>query len=337
MEFNELWDKIGNFTVKAAKTVSGVQAYQDRKEANLLKEEANEIYQETIKENEKRRSNANDALTAFGKLRLESLQDTVGVFLKYLSIMQYQFRDKEYDLAGKIDLKSEEVKQLESIDLSAKEAFKTTATAGGLAAAAVAGVPSLVTGTVSTLATASTGTAISSLSGAAATNATLAWLGGGSLASGGLGVAGGQAILTAITGASAGLVALAATGIVAGMYYSKKLTAAETFYSNVIDFRENAKCGWALMDEIIERAKELQNVTQNLRERIHYQLALLEPLIYDFVNDDTYYVETFQQTALLVKTMSELSQIPVLDERGDISESSKIEIVKVNKILNREL
>jgi hypothetical protein len=229
------------------------------------------------------------------------------------------------------------VKQLESIDLSAKEAFKTTATAGGLAAAAVAGVPSLVTGTVSTLATASTGTAISSLSGAAATNATLAWLGGGSLASGGLGVAGGQAILTAITGASAGLVALAATGIVAGMYYSKKLTAAETFYSNVIDFRENAKCGWALMDEIIERAKELQNVTQNLRERIHYQLALLEPLIYDFVNDDTYYVETFQQTALLVKTMSELSQIPVLDERGDISESSKIEIVKVNKILNREL
>ena len=337
MEFNELWDKIGNFTVKAAKTVSGVQAYQDRKEAKLLKEEANEIYQETIKENEKGRSNANDALTAFGKLRLESLQDTVGVFLKYLSIMQYQFRDKEYDLAGKIDLKSEEVKQLESIDLSAKEAFKTTATAGGLAAAAVAGVPSLVTGTVSTLATASTGTAISSLSGAAATNATLAWLGGGSLASGGLGVAGGQAILTAITGASAGLVALAATGIVAGMYYSKKLTAAETFYSNVIDFRENAKCGWALMDEIIERAKELQNVTQNLRERIHYQLTLLEPLIYDFVNDDIYYVETFQQTALLVKTMSELSQIPVLDERGDISESSKIEIVKVNKILNREL
>ena len=72
MEFNELWDKIGNFTVKAAKTVSGVQAYQDRKEAKLLKEEANELYQETIKENERRRSIANDALTAFGKLRLES-------------------------------------------------------------------------------------------------------------------------------------------------------------------------------------------------------------------------------------------------------------------------
>ena len=125
MEFNELWGKIGDFGVKAAKTVSGVQAYQDRKEAKLLKEEANEIYQKTLEENENRRSIANDALTAFGKLRLESLQDTVGVFLKYLTIMKYQFRDKEYDLAGNIDLKSEEVKQLESIELSAKEAFKT--------------------------------------------------------------------------------------------------------------------------------------------------------------------------------------------------------------------
>ena len=51
------------------------------------------------------------------------------------------------------------------------------------------------------LATASTGTAISSLSGVAATNATLAWFGGGSLAAGGLGVAGGAAILGGIVAA----------------------------------------------------------------------------------------------------------------------------------------
>ena len=46
-----------------------------------------------------------------------------------------------------------------------------------------------------TFGTASTGTAISALSGAAATNAALAWLGGGTLASGGLGIAGGHALL----------------------------------------------------------------------------------------------------------------------------------------------
>ena len=42
---------------------------------------------------------------------------------------------------------------------------------------------------------ASTGTLISTLSGAAASNATLAWLGGGSLAAGGGGIAAGTMVL----------------------------------------------------------------------------------------------------------------------------------------------
>lgn len=46
-----------------------------------------------------------------------------------------------------------------------------------------------------TFGTASTGTAISALSGAAATNAALAWLGGGTLAAGGGGIVAGQALL----------------------------------------------------------------------------------------------------------------------------------------------
>ena len=49
-----------------------------------------------------------------------------------------------------------------------------------------------------TLATASTGAAISGLSGAAATNATLAWLGGGALSAGGFGIAGGTLALGGI-------------------------------------------------------------------------------------------------------------------------------------------
>ena len=43
--------------------------------------------------------------------------------------------------------------------------------------------------------TASTGTAISALTGAAATNAALAWLGGGAVAAGGAGIAGGNLLL----------------------------------------------------------------------------------------------------------------------------------------------
>lgn len=65
--------------------------------------------------------------------------------------------------------------------------------AGGFAAAGA------TTAVVMALGSASTGTAIASLSGVAATNATLAFLGGGSLAAGGGGMAAGAAALSAAT------------------------------------------------------------------------------------------------------------------------------------------
>ena len=55
--------------------------------------------------------------------------------------------------------------------------------------------PTAAMGIATTFGVASTGTAISSLSGAAATNAALAWLGGGALAAGGGGMAAGEAFL----------------------------------------------------------------------------------------------------------------------------------------------
>ncbi len=54
---------------------------------------------------------------------------------------------------------------------------------------------------VSAIGTASTGTAIGTLSGVAATNATLAWFGGGALAAGGAGMSGGMLVLGGIVAA----------------------------------------------------------------------------------------------------------------------------------------
>lgn len=72
-----------------------------------------------------------------------------------------------------------------------------------MAGAGVAGAAAgfAVYGGVMTFAAASTGTLISTLSGVAATNATLAAIGGGALSAGGLGMAGGTAILGAAVAA----------------------------------------------------------------------------------------------------------------------------------------
>lgn len=68
---------------------------------------------------------------------------------------------------------------------------------GGASIAAFA--PNAALAIAMTFGTASTGTAIASLSGAAAMNAALAWLGGGALVAGGAGMAAGEAML-ALTG-----------------------------------------------------------------------------------------------------------------------------------------
>jgi len=87
---------------------------------------------------------------------------------------------------------------------SARRAALTGVIAGSASTIAFAGTMTLV----AALGTASTGTAISTLSGAAATSASFAWLGGGSVATGGGGAAFGSIVL------SGGVVAV---GLVVGL------------------------------------------------------------------------------------------------------------------------
>ncbi len=104
---------------------------------------------------------------------------------------------------------SEDIKEIyhEKADFRGSESFareelssarKSAAGAGagvaaGMAVASMA--PSAAMWVATTFGTASTGTAISTLSGAAAMNAAMAWLGGGALAAGGGGMAAGSAFL----------------------------------------------------------------------------------------------------------------------------------------------
>jgi len=144
-------------------------------------------------------------------------------------------------------------------------------------------------------------------------------------------------VLEGIVGVSTGIVALASLGIVASVHYSRKLTSAQEYHSQVLVNREKAEAAWDLIDRILERADELKEVTLALEERIIDQLEYMEPLIYDFNTTDPYYVETFKQTALMVKSMSEISQVPIINEKGYVSEESRLQIQQVNTILNREL
>lgn len=90
---------------------------------------------------------------------------------------------------------------LNTCDFGQKELQAARTAAGGAGAGIAAGAsvafmaPTAAMWIATTFGTASTGTAISALSGVAATNAALAWLGGGALAAGGGGMTAGSALL----------------------------------------------------------------------------------------------------------------------------------------------
>ncbi|SFC25385.1 hypothetical protein [Streptococcus equinus] len=104
--------------------------------------------------------------------------------LKYEKLKEIQVQWKQQ--ADKIEA---EFKNMEM------KAVSMTAVGVGAGVTVAAMGPTAAMGVATTFGVASTGTAISSLSGAAATNAALAWLGGGALTAGGGGMAAGESLL----------------------------------------------------------------------------------------------------------------------------------------------
>ncbi|WP_439691110.1 hypothetical protein ACRQ4B_09075 [Curtobacterium sp. SP.BCo] len=147
-------------------------------------------------------------------------------------------------------------------DLEAARASALGAGAGITAGAAVASLaPAAAMWAATTFGAASTGTAISTLSGAAATNAALAWLGGGALAVGGGGTAMGGALL-ALAGPIGWTVAGAAllTSIV--LFTKKKFETREAKQKALLAVRRNI----ATVDALNEQIAALLEQTVSLRE-----------------------------------------------------------------------
>jgi len=187
---------------------------------------------------------------------------------------------------------------------------------------------------VTALASASTGTAISSLSGAAATNALLAFLGGGAVSSGGGGIAAGTIVLGGITaGAFAGVGALTG-GILLSAHGSKALTRAKKYSAEVDKAVATLEKSWVAMDGIMERLKELKELTLMLEQRAVDEMKKLEPLVPNFETNNLKHKKVFQKTALLMKSIGEIANTPILDKNGSITVDSVVVAGKIRSQLN---
>jgi hypothetical protein len=177
---------------------------------------------------------------------------------------------------------------------------------GGLTSSALSGVATsaAVYGLVGTLAAASTGTAITALSGAAATNATLAWLGGGTIAAGGGGVAAGTVVL--------GGLAVGPAILVASFFAHAKAGGIENQVEKHIsemDVDEANK--WKLvgaLDAVLARVGELKDSTIKLKNELDHLLSISSP-----TNEQDAYLVAKSALAL-----GQLLEVAILDKSGTI-------------------
>lgn len=165
----------------------------------------------------------------------------------------------------------EQVTEFAEIDFKAINGVKAALVAGGSGAATGA----VAFGAVGAFASASTGTAIATLHGVAATNATLAFLGGGSLATGGLGMAGGVAVL-------GGLVAVPVL-VVGGIYANSKanevLNSAQQDADKVNQFIRESDKAIAILVDIRTKSFKLKNVLLEFDQRLVLMVEALKALI----------------------------------------------------------
>lgn len=244
-------------------------------------------------------------------LRMEIARSTLGRVVELLQTLERKGRVRTPQDFERIGVKPEQVQAFAAQYVEAGGTIRGALSAAG----AGTGASALATGLVSSLATASTGTAISGLSGAAAQSAMLAWLGGGSLAAGGGGMALGSLMLGGITVAPA----VAIGGFVLAAQGEKALTKATDYEANVnMDVaRINRLIGFLHRAET--RADELQDLMRRLDARASAVLDELFANVDEFDDTNDVHVGRLRTALLLCKALSELLHVKVLNDENELN------------------
>lgn len=171
----------GSILAGAAGAGKGVAAHAKNKDAKQIMAEAQSAYEEAQEAENAERKHLKGCFDRLGALRIDvgakEMKDFVSVFSSFNNVRN----DRGIALDDLPKTKAQGWQSLKEMQTASMKAVEIAqAGAASLGSGALAGVAAY--GGAMMFASASTGTAIASLSGAAATNATLAWFGGGSLA-----------------------------------------------------------------------------------------------------------------------------------------------------------
>lgn len=251
------------------------------------------------------------------------VRDFVGIFERMKNVEL-----SELALEEAPDFVQDFAVDVRDVDFSAVDALRTAAASSGVGAAA--GLTALAA--VGTFASASTGTAISALSGAAATNATLAWLGGGAVAAGGGGVAAGMVVLGGIVA----LPVLAVGGLVVHRKGRQALAEAKEDAVRAEVAIQEMETARTVAHGIQLRAERIHGLVDRLADLARHRNAVLDHLVSrnaDYATYDEHDRNAVMLATSVVKTLRTVMDVPVIDEEGTLTASSRKAVEAAEELL----
>ncbi|MDZ7951560.1 hypothetical protein [Nostoc sp. DedQUE09] len=289
--------------------VKGAEGVGNMNEAKEIGKRAQKRHSDAVSQLKADWETTNELAEEYGQLQLDVMMSTIGRFVEFIerNIGKAKQSEKEF-LEGLEGISVQQIKEYKAAAVEAEQFFKGGTKAIGAAAAGYGGAMSLAT----SVGVASTGTLIGGLSGAAAWNATLAWLGGGSLAAGGGGMALGSLVLGGITVGPAVLIG----GFVLAGEGEKALTKAWEYNAEVNTAITKIEAAKDFMQQVRRRINELHSVFEYLNKSAILGLQELESLPSFDKNRDA---SKFQKVALFVKALAEIMKTPVLDSEGQLN------------------
>lgn len=296
----------------------GIKNGLDAKEKNNKAERINRAAQDVLdiakKKADEARKAANVSLETFGRTRAEVYTNTMKDFIyNFKKIHNIDYKGSEFKEGT--CFRDKDIPELE------KGCDLATAVLSGAGGGAVAGALTAfgAYSAVGAFAAASTGTAIAGLSGVAATNATLAFLGGGALAAGGGGIALGTAVL-------GGLIAGPALAVLGWSMSSKADENLDKARANKAKAKEmeaeldvvTTKC-----TAIMGQAYRYNSLCRRLGTILDRKTDELKGVISSFGDDYRSYPQYAKEKVAIAMASAAATksvlEVPILTKQGDIS------------------
>ena len=308
-----------------------IKAGVDASHASQINKSADEIVETSTAQMNAQRLACGNSLSRLGEEKLFILNSSITEFLDtFIKIKNVDFKETE----GLEELKKLHVDEKEFVELKSMVNFAGSLVGGTVAGTAGGALAAFgAYGAAQALACASTGTAIASLSGAAATNATLAFFGGGSLAAGGLGMAGGTAIL-------GGLVAgptLMVLGIVAGQVAKKNLEKACTNRAEALQIAAQLDTGSLQCETIRRRTYMFYNFLARLDSFFLPMVYKLEDVLHAEGDDYRQYSADSKKIvascAGIAVSIKSVLDTPILTDDGLLTDASEATATNIEGFL----